>query len=103
MQKAANWLRLLAAFLMQHVPFLTLYPTPNPCRYTAHVEGQLRMCALDALQAVMQSAPGLRGGVLVSVARFLSSIPDDAVQVGGWLACLLARRVIFQRCRRFDM
>ncbi|KAI8469209.1 MAG: cell morphogenesis central region-domain-containing protein [Monoraphidium minutum] len=46
--------------------------------YTAHVEGQLRVCALDALQAVMRSAPALRGAALAGVARFLSSIPDEA-------------------------
>jgi hypothetical protein len=53
-----------------------------PGRYTAHVEGQLRACALDALQSVTRSAPRLRGAVLGSVAKFLATIPDEAVQVG---------------------
>jgi hypothetical protein len=46
------------------------------------VEGQLRACALDALQAVVRSAPRLRGAALASVANFLATIPDEAVQVG---------------------
>lgn len=49
------------------------------------MEGQLRVCALDALQAVVRSAPGLRGALLISVTKFLGSIPDEAVQVGAWI------------------
>jgi hypothetical protein len=46
------------------------------------VDGQLRACALDTLQALVRSSPALRGAVLSGVARFLGSVPDEAVQVG---------------------
>ncbi len=62
--------------------------------YTAHAEGQLRACALDALQAVMRSAPALRGDVLVSMAKFLSTIPDEAVQVGSIMCAAPAMHLV---------
>lgn len=53
------------------------------CRYTAHVEGQVRACAQDALQCTVKGSPTLRNAVLVNVAGFLADIPDEGTQVGG--------------------
>jgi hypothetical protein len=83
---------------------------PAPTRYTCHVEANIRSCAQDTLQAVLQGSPHLRPHLLASLAATLAAVPEDAVgslrelmaqlrsMMEGWQQQLVLQQVGACRC-----